>query len=54
MTHKEQRIYLIRALLAEESRYQDISIPAEEREQKDLLREPDECAYAKGAQSKYF
>ena len=38
MTHKEQRIYLIRALLAEESRYQDISIPAEEREQKDLLR----------------
>lgn len=38
MTHTEQRIFLIRALLAEDSRYRGVSIPAGEREQTDLLR----------------
>ncbi len=38
MTHEEQRIYLIRKLLAEEARYKNISIPADEQGQKDLLR----------------
>ena len=38
MTHREQRIYLIQALLAEEARYINISIPEDEQEQKDLLR----------------
>ena len=38
MTHEEQRIYLIQELLAEESGYKNISIPADEQEQKDLLR----------------
>ena len=38
MTHEEQRIYLIQELLAEEARYKNISIPADEQEQKNLLR----------------
>lgn len=38
MTHKEQRIYLIQELLAEEVRYKNISIPEDEQKQKDLLR----------------
>ncbi len=38
MTHSEQRIYLIKELLAEDARYQSISIPSDEQEQKDLLR----------------
>lgn len=38
MTHSEQQVYLIKALLAEDSRYRDISIPSHEQEQKDLLR----------------
>lgn len=38
MTHDEQRLYLIRALLAEEPRYQGIRIPSSEEGQKDLLR----------------
>lgn len=38
MTHEEQRIYLIKELLAEDARYQGIQIPAEEQAQKDLLR----------------
>ena len=37
MTHEEQRVYLIQELLAEE-RYKNISIPVNEKEQKDLLR----------------
>ena len=37
MTHEEQRVYLIQELLAEE-RYKSISIPVDEKEQKDLLR----------------
>ncbi len=37
MTHEEQRVYLIQELLAEE-RYKNISIPVDEKEQKDLLR----------------
>ena len=38
MTHREQRIYLIQALLAEDPRYADITIPADEQAQSDLLR----------------
>lgn len=38
MTHREQRIYLIKELLAEDPRYHGISIPSDEQEQKDLLR----------------
>ena len=38
MTHSEQRIYLIKELLAEDPRYHGISIPSDEQEQKDLLR----------------
>ena len=37
MTHEEQSVYLIQELLAEE-RYKNISIPVDEKEQKDLLR----------------
>ena len=38
MTHTERRIYLIQSLLKEQPRYADISIPAGEQEQKNLLR----------------
>ena len=38
MTHEEQRIYLIKELLDEEKRYKDISVPADEQGQSDLLR----------------
>ena len=38
MTHEKQRQYLIRALLAESSRYRNIQIPDDVREQKNLLR----------------
>lgn len=38
MSHEEQRIFLIRELLAESPRYQDITIPADTQEQKNLLR----------------
>lgn len=38
MTHEEQRIYLIRELLAEEPGYREIEIPDHEEEQKRLLR----------------
>ena len=38
MTHEEKRIYLIKALLAEQPRYGNIEIPADGQGQKDLLR----------------
>ena len=38
MTHEEKRKYLIQSLLAEQQRYRNIEIPAEEQGQKDLLR----------------
>ena len=38
MTHEKQRQYLIRALLAESSRYRNIQIPDDVQEQKNLLR----------------
>lgn len=38
MTQKEKRIYLIKSLLGEQSWYADMPIPAEEKEQKKLLR----------------
>ena len=38
MTHEEQRIWLIRELLAEDDRYSSYSIPAAPQEQKDMLR----------------
>ena len=38
MTQEEKREFLIRELLAEDSRYHSISIPSDEQEQKDLLR----------------
>ncbi len=38
MTQTEKRIYLIRELLKEQPRYQGLSIPADEQEQKNLLR----------------
>ena len=38
MTHKEQRRYLIRELLAEDAQYQSIIIPEDAQKQKDLLR----------------
>lgn len=38
MTHDQKRIYLIRQLLAEKPEYEKIPIPAQEKEQKDLLR----------------
>ncbi len=38
MTHEEQRIWLIRQLLAEDPRYRSYQIPKEEQAQKDLLR----------------
>jgi len=38
MTHEEKRNYLIKTLLAEQPRYGNIEIPAEEQGQKDLLR----------------
>ena len=38
MTHKEKRIYLIRELLSESSRYRDAVIPDDDEEQKRLLR----------------
>lgn len=38
MTHKEKRVYLIKELLAELPQYQEMQIPAEEGEQKRLLR----------------
>ena len=38
MTQKERRIYLIQELLREEPRYREMTIPAEEKEQEDLLR----------------
>ena len=38
MTHEEQRIWLIEQLLAERSDASDVKIPADEQEQKNLLR----------------
>ena len=38
MTHEEQRRYLIRELLAEDSQYKSIVIPEDAQGQKDLLR----------------
>ncbi|MCD8331466.1 MAG: protein-ADP-ribose hydrolase [Oscillospiraceae bacterium] len=38
MTQDERRIYLIRALLAEDARYQGMEIPADAQQQKRLLR----------------
>ena len=38
MKHEEQRKWLIRHLLDEDSHYRQYSIPADEQEQKDLLR----------------
>ncbi|MCD8241928.1 MAG: protein-ADP-ribose hydrolase [Lachnospiraceae bacterium] len=38
MTQDERRIYLIRALLAEEARYQEMEIPSDVPQQKRLLR----------------
>lgn len=38
MTHEEQLSYLIRELLAEHPQYQNITIPSDVSEQKDLLR----------------
>ncbi|MCD8363070.1 MAG: protein-ADP-ribose hydrolase [Lachnospiraceae bacterium] len=38
MTQDERRIYLIRALLAEETRYQEMEIPSDVPQQKRLLR----------------
>ena len=38
MTHEEQRIYLIQALLAEDEKYRGIAIPSDEQGQRDLLR----------------
>lgn len=38
MTQEEKRIWLIHALLSEDSNYKDMEIPDDEQEQKDLLR----------------
>lgn len=38
MTQSERRMYLLRELLKEQPRYQSIQIPADEQEQKHLLR----------------
>ncbi|MCD7737125.1 MAG: protein-ADP-ribose hydrolase [Lachnospiraceae bacterium] len=38
MTQGERRIYLIRALLSEETQYRDMEIPSDEQQQKRLLR----------------
>ena len=38
MNQQEKRLWLIRQLLAENSRYRDIRIPSGESDQKDLLR----------------
>ena len=38
MTQDERRIYLIHELLLEQPQYSDIEIPADEQEQKNLLR----------------
>lgn len=38
MTQSERRIYLIMELLKEQPKYQDIQIPTEKQEQKNLLR----------------
>lgn len=38
MDQTERRIFLIRALLREEPRYRNVKVPADEKEQKDLLR----------------
>lgn len=38
MTHEEKRVYLIKRLLAEDSRYQGVVIPNTQENQEDLLR----------------
>ncbi len=38
MTQQERRMFLIRHLLAEERRYEDVAVPAAEGEQRRLLR----------------
>ena len=38
MNQAERRIYLVKELLAEQPRYQDMAIPNDAQEQKDLLR----------------
>ena len=38
MTHTEKREYLIKTLLSEQPRYRDITVPADEYAQKNLLR----------------
>ena len=38
MTQQERRMYLIKSLLAEDRRYEDVTVPAAEVEQRRLLR----------------
>lgn len=38
MNHSEQGVFLIKELLAEDTRYQAVSLPSDEKEQKALLR----------------
>ena len=38
MTHTEKREYLIKTLLSEQTRYKNITVPADEQEQSNLLR----------------
>ena len=38
MTQQERRMYLIKSLLAEDRRYEDVAVPAAEVEQRRLLR----------------
>lgn len=38
MTQQERRMYLIKSLLAEDRRYEDVAVPAAEGEQRRLLR----------------
>jgi O-acetyl-ADP-ribose deacetylase (regulator of RNase III) len=38
MNQSEKRIYLIKELLSESSQYRDVEIPADEKEQKNMLR----------------
>ena len=39
MNHEEQRVWMIRELLSEETRFKGCSVPEDAREQKDLLRD---------------
>lgn len=42
MTQQERRMYLIKSLLAEDRRYEDVAVPAAEGEQRRLLPGADE------------